>query len=263
MLQSLPFGAGRARFNTKEVDQRRVKFAAVSQSESTAATTGDVAITEASLSTLVGQLKSIIRTSNPPNLDYGDGTCPLAASSRLVSYCPTDNSLRVDLPGLQALGTPAAEANSVLAQGDNTAISLVISRYVLAQQNQNGLRLDTPATALRTACLTGVAERALSAPRQAPAGGLYLTAGKIDEAVAGLLANGLVASNVSGATVPAGFTRIAAFRLGFTAPRKALLNISGMKPIDRGQSLTRAELSYHLCKFSSVVDSGFRHARRM
>jgi hypothetical protein len=43
---------------------------------------------------------------------------------------------------------------------------------------------------------------------------LTLTAGDLDEAVAGLLTNGLVASNVNGETVPAGFTRIVAFRSG-------------------------------------------------
>jgi hypothetical protein len=41
-----------------------------------------------------------------------------------------------------------------------------------------------------------------------------LTAGDVDEAVAGLLTNGRVASDVDGVTVPAGFTRIVAFRSG-------------------------------------------------
>jgi hypothetical protein len=41
-----------------------------------------------------------------------------------------------------------------------------------------------------------------------------LTAGDIDEAVSGLLTNGLVASDVNGASVPAGFSRIDAFRVG-------------------------------------------------
>jgi hypothetical protein len=43
---------------------------------------------------------------------------------------------------------------------------------------------------------------------------LVLTAGDVDEAVAGLLTNRMVASDVNGATVPAGFTRITAFRSG-------------------------------------------------
>ena len=40
--------------------------------------------------------------------------------------------------------------------------------------------------------------------------------GDVDEAVSGLLTNGIVASNVNGETVPAGFTRILAYRLGLS-----------------------------------------------
>jgi hypothetical protein len=43
---------------------------------------------------------------------------------------------------------------------------------------------------------------------------LLLTAGDLDEAVAGLLTNHMVASDADGTSVPAGFTRIAAFRGG-------------------------------------------------
>lgn len=45
---------------------------------------------------------------------------------------------------------------------------------------------------------------------------LQLTAGDLEEAVAGLLTNHLVASDADGTSVPAGFTRIAAFRGGVT-----------------------------------------------
>jgi hypothetical protein len=41
-----------------------------------------------------------------------------------------------------------------------------------------------------------------------------LTAGDLDKVVWGLLTNHLVASDVDGVPVPAGFTRIVAFRLG-------------------------------------------------
>lgn len=43
---------------------------------------------------------------------------------------------------------------------------------------------------------------------------LVLTAGDLDEAGAGLLNNGLAARDVNGNTVPAGFTRIMAYRSG-------------------------------------------------
>jgi hypothetical protein len=47
---------------------------------------------------------------------------------------------------------------------------------------------------------------------------LVLTAGDIDEAVAGLLNNGPAASDVNGNTVSAGFTRIVAYRSGLINP---------------------------------------------
>jgi hypothetical protein len=87
----------------------------------------------------------------------------------------------------------------------------VTSRYALAVQHERGEPLDTAAAALRTACLTGVAQSAMAGDHGLA---LELTAGDLDEAVAGLLTNGLVASNVNGETVPAGFTRIVAFRSG-------------------------------------------------
>ena len=45
---------------------------------------------------------------------------------------------------------------------------------------------------------------------------MQLTAGDVDEAVAGLLTNGRAASDVNGDTIPAGFTRINAYRNGLT-----------------------------------------------
>lgn len=53
------------------------------------------------------------------------------------------------------------------------------------------------------------------APVGLPGGpGPVLAAGDLDEAVTGLLTNGLAASDVGGTTVPGGFTRIHAFRAG-------------------------------------------------
>ncbi len=71
---------------------------------------------------------------------------------------------------------------------------------------------------MRTACLTGVANRDMSDPVRLPSGqSLQLTAGDLDEAVAGLLTNGWAASGNDGESVPAGFTRIMAFRSGLTS----------------------------------------------
>ncbi len=90
-----------------------------------------------------------------------------------------------------------------------------MSRYALAEQHERGLPMQSPWTALRTACLTGVAHRKMAEPIDLPSGNnLTLTAGDLDEAVSGLLTNRMVASDADGTSVPAGFTRIAAFRAG-------------------------------------------------
>ena len=88
-------------------------------------------------------------------------------------------------------------------------------RYALAVQHQRNLPMQSPWTALRTACLTGYAHRKMADNIELPSGNsLVLTAGDLDEAVAGLLTNHMVASDADGVSVPAGFTRIAAFRAG-------------------------------------------------
>lgn len=168
----------------------------------------DMLITADTVKSLVGVLNAIFTPANPPTLSTEDrcGGGPAA-------YCADTNTLAVDLPALGQLGAPASEQQLVLLQGDNSAISVLTSRYMLALQQQRGVRLDSEATALRTACLTGVAQSKLADP-QASGNQLVLGAGDIDEAVSGLLTNGIVASDVNGMTVPSGFTRILAFRAG-------------------------------------------------
>jgi hypothetical protein len=95
--------------------------------------------------------------------------------------------------------------------GDYTAYSIVVSRYLLALQNErDNVQLDGVEAGLRTACLTGVATRRLST--EIPEIQLY--GGDLDEAVTGVLTNGLIASDVNGELAPAGFARVDAFRTG-------------------------------------------------
>jgi hypothetical protein len=116
---------------------------------------------------------------------------------------------------LQQIGTPADERERVLLQGDNTAFSMLTSRYMMALEHERGLSLDTALAAMRTACLTGAAQRKMSEDVRLPSGTqLALGAGDLDEAVSGLLTNPIVASDVNGTPVPSGFTRILAFRIG-------------------------------------------------
>ena len=137
--------------------------------------------------------------------------CPDAKPTLGASYCPATNTITADLAALQKLGAVGDIKQGVLVQGDNTAISVIVSRYVLALQHERSVSLDDAAASLRTACLTGLAQRHMV---DVPPPSLTLVAGDMDEAVAGLLNNGLAASDVNGNTVPAGFSRVMAFRSG-------------------------------------------------
>ena len=177
---------------------------------------GEMPITEQTLGQLMETLTAIFHPEHPPTLTVG-GTlvCPDARPSPPASYCPSTNTINVDLSGLRAIGTYADSESRQLLQGDDTAFSVVTSRYMLAVQRQQGLALIGERAALRTACLTGVAQRNMATPVSVPSGdSLILNAGDLDEAVSGLLTNHLVASDANGDTVPAGFTRIVAFRSG-------------------------------------------------
>jgi predicted metalloprotease len=176
----------------------------------------DRPITERSVRDMADELNSYFGLTTPPTLNLGSAACTGSTSTAPVSYCPEANTVFVDLPGLQKLGEPGSEYHDlVLLQGANTSMSALASRYALAVQHRKGLPMNTTPTALRTACLTGSVDRHLG-EISSPA--VSLTAPDIDQAVAGLLTNGLAASDADGMTVPAGFNRISAFRIGLTSP---------------------------------------------
>ncbi|WP_460359117.1 neutral zinc metallopeptidase [Mycobacterium sp. ZZG] len=183
---------------------------------------GELPLDESTLSTLMELLDQIYTPQSPPGLSFDSQACPEGAASPPASYCSTTNTIVVDLPALQAMSVPAGTSDYALPQGDNTGLSVVTSRYALSLQHARGEPLDAPSTALLTACLTGVGQAAMANPIELPSGNsLQLAAGDIDEAVGGLLTNGLVAGNVDGLTVPAGFTRIEAFRAGLAGSEQA------------------------------------------
>ena len=168
----------------------------------------DMAIDESAISDLINDLNGIFSPAQPPSLRMG-----VSCAAGPAAYCPDSNVVEVDLVALQAIGTPASESQRALLQGDNSAISVVTSRYMLALQQERGVSLAGQGAAMRTACLTGVAQSRMADPASA-GDGLVLGAGDLDEAVSGLLTNGLVGSDTAGTPVPSGFTRITAFRAG-------------------------------------------------
>ncbi len=205
-----------AAINKKEIEQRRGDLPnALRVDPNGDPETGEIRIDQDTLSTLMELLGKIFSPNNPPTLSYKPANCPDAKASPPASYCPATNTIVVDLPGLATMGKVADEEEHSLPQGDDTALSIVMSRYALAVQHERGLPMQSPWTALRTACLTGVVHRKMAEPIDLPShNAIVLTAGDLDEAVAGLLTNHLVASDADGTSVPAGFTRIAAFRGG-------------------------------------------------
>ncbi|GFG77013.1 lipoprotein peptidase LpqM [Mycobacterium paragordonae] len=205
-----------AGINKAEVEQRRGDLPTALRVDTGGdPETGEVQITEDTLKTLMELMGKIFSPKSPPTLVLKAGGCSDAKPSPPASYCPATNTINVDLPALATMGKVAGEKEHSLPQGDDTALSIVMSRYALAVQHERGLAMQSPWTALRTACLTGVAHRKMAENIELPSGNsLVLTAGDLDEAVAGLLTNHMVASDADGISVPAGFTRIAAFRSG-------------------------------------------------
>lgn len=204
-----------AAIDAKEIGQRRGDLPVELQQDQT----GEWPVSEESVRSIVEAMNILFTPKNPPQLSFDAAAaskCPDARASSPVSFCPATNTIAVDLPELQKMGTSSGDSDNVLVTGDNTAYSVLVSRYMLAVQHEHGgLVLDNAEAGLRTACLTGVATTKMSKEVTTPDGNtVALTAGDIDEAVSGLLTNGLVASDVNGESVPAGFSRIDAFRIG-------------------------------------------------
>jgi predicted metalloprotease len=204
-----------AAIDDREVAQRRADLPVALQRDET----GEWPVSEESVRGIVDAMNILFEPAQPPTLTFDAGSaaaCPDARPSPPVSFCPSTNTIAVDLPGLEMIGTPQGDDMSSALSGDNTAYSILKSRYMMSVQHQRGgLVIDSAEAGLRTACLTGVATTKLANGVSTPDGTtVALTAGDIDEAVAGLLTNGLAAGDVNGDSVPAGFSRIDAFRIG-------------------------------------------------
>src|SRR5689334_17823385 len=205
-----------AAIDMREIGQRRGDLPVLLPEDQT----GELPVTEESARSIIDAMGIVFTPANPPKLSFTAAdakTCPNARPSPPASFCPATNTIVVDLPELQAMGTQSDNADGGgLASGDNTAYSVLVSRYMQALQHAHGgVLLDNAEAALRTACLTGVATVKMSKTITTPDGNtIALTAGDVDEAVSGILTNGLAASDVNGESVPSGFSRIDAFRVG-------------------------------------------------
>ncbi len=211
------------KIDEKEIEARR---ADLPQQFSTPGDTGELPVSQQTLDEFTKALNNIFTLPQAPKVDYGgaDTGCKDAKATQPVSYCPDSNTIGVDVSGLAERGTPQKAPDSglpVTVTGDYNAYVVFASRYTLAVQKAAGQSLTEPKTALRAACLSGVVTAALATDRGPGGGDFSLSPGDLDEAVSGLLTDGLAASDVDGRTVPSGFSRIDAFRSGVLGGRDA------------------------------------------
>lgn len=182
--------------------------------------TGEMPVTDDSAKSVMEALNKLFALPTPPQLAFDSRPCPDARPSRPAWYCPSSNTIAVDMPRLVLMGTSLARGSPLDMRGplfgDYTAFSVLVSRFMLAVERQHGgLALDNTNAGLRTACLTGVATAKLAKPVTVSNGAtIALSGGDVDEAVSGLLTNGHAAGNVNGESAPSVFARVAAFRVG-------------------------------------------------
>ncbi|MFI2230788.1 metallopeptidase [Nocardia testacea] len=182
-------------------------------------------VTEDSLEDMAVAMADILPVTRAPEYDYAGvpARCSDATPTAPVAYCPVTDVIGTDVEALaERAGETGGEDEplSAIVAGDYNAFVVFVSRYTLAYQNHKQLALVGAETAgLRTACLSGVVTTALSRANSNP----RLSAGDLDEAVSGLLADGLAAADVNGDVVPEGYLRLDAFRLGVLEGESACL----------------------------------------
>jgi predicted metalloprotease len=156
----------------------------------------------------------------PPRIVTNAGVCADGTGTPPVSYCPPDNTITLDIHTLNTLATlPPGDQLGVSGTGlgDFAAFAEVASRYALAVQRSLGIPLDDANAGLRTACLTGAWAGVMRHRTSAgPTRQLLLGPGDLDEAVAELLSpSSVIAADLHGERVPAGFARVTSFQAGF------------------------------------------------
>ncbi|MGF0315177.1 metallopeptidase [Nocardia fluminea] len=200
-----------------EIDSRR---GSLPQSFSGDSGRGEYPVSKENLVELSKALQAILPVKDAPTYDYAGSRidCADGAVTEPVTYCPAKNTIATDVPGLAERGSTDTDDDGPLpvkVSGDYNGYVVFISRYTLAVQRSHGQQLTGAKTGLRAACLSGVVTGKLAEPgRPVSQGDIQLSAGDLDEAVSGLLTDGLAASDTEGNTVPSGFSRVDAFRAG-------------------------------------------------
>ncbi len=128
-------GAGACtRIDADEITSRR---ADLPQGFSGSNDDGELPVTRETLTVLFDSFAAVFALDDPPKLDLNgvDTTCADATATRPVAYCPTTNTISVDVADLAARSRPATEMTgvdpllNVDVVGDYSAYVLLASRY--------------------------------------------------------------------------------------------------------------------------------------
>lgn len=129
------------RIDEQEVTQRRGDLPVQLQRHET----GNWPVSQDSVKAVIAAMNILFRPARQPTLTFDAAVaarCPDARPTPPASFCPTTNTIAVDLVALKKLS--AASAGPIGLTGDNTAYSVLISRYMLAMQDALGLPWTRP-----------------------------------------------------------------------------------------------------------------------
>ncbi|MFR9729662.1 neutral zinc metallopeptidase [Saccharopolyspora sp. MS10] len=205
-----------ARMDAEDVKRRTTQFQFWKQAQET-----DLPVDEKNLAAVRSSLEQVFADTGalPPELTTEPLPCDGVRGTEPAAYCPETNTISLSLDDLQRIANPPAKEAADSGYGDFAAYAQVASRYALSVQEAAGLPLTGENAGLRTACLVGAWSGLLVEDpigQRNPVGELRLAPGDIDEGVAALLGDdSLIAADVNGDQVPAGFARLEAFRMGF------------------------------------------------
>ena len=207
------------KINYKEVQDRITELGFTDTSKSD---NNNVPVDDQTVQLLQQSLDAAFKanTKTPPKITSGGGSCTSGTSTPPTSFCPSDDTINIDVGALNKIAQlPANDTLGVngTSLGDFAAFAEIASRYALAVQKALGISTTDANAGLRTACLTGAwagvaRHRFADGPQQQ----LLIGPGDLDEAVAELLgAHSLIAADANGSQVPAGFARVESFQIGF------------------------------------------------
>ncbi|MCX2733971.1 neutral zinc metallopeptidase [Saccharopolyspora sp. NFXS83] len=205
-----------AAMDADDVKQRTTQFQFWKKAQET-----DLPVDEKNLRAVQDSLQEVFRDTGalPPELVTEPRACDGVRGTAPAAYCPATNTISLSLDDLQKIANPPAKDAPDSGYGDFAAYAQIASRYALSVQQAAGLPLEGENAGLRTACMVGSWSGLLVEDpigQRNPVGELRMAPGDIDEGVAALLGDdSLIAADVNGDQVPAGFARLDAFRTGF------------------------------------------------